>query len=160
MRVGVTSRAKENERRCTVGTPWGSIGVCSLSQAVPGGEGWGILYRIPALPLVIIASPNSHHWAPSLCCVRSFSSVTFLNPPPLAWMLLLSHFTNEEIGPQHAGVITMQTQPADESPKLELGSMLKAVRGFHGLGISFWFYSSIRVHCPGGPEQGSEVMCW
>lgn len=127
----------------------GPIVVCSLSQAVGGGEGWSILYRVPAPPLVIIATPNSHHWAPSLCCVRSFSSVTSLNPPPLAWMLLISHFTNEETGPQNVEVITMQTQPADESPKLELGNTMKAVRGFHDLRISFCVCSSIRVHCPG-----------
>ena len=75
------------------------------------GEGQGILYRVLAPPLVTTASPNSHH----CCCVRSLSSVTSLNPPPLAWELLLSHFTNEETGPQNAEVIMMQTQPADES---------------------------------------------
>lgn len=159
--MGVTSRAKENERRCTVGTHWGYYCLSAVCPWLLGEEeGWSILYRVPAPPLVFIASPNNHHWAPSLCCVRSFSSVTSLNPPPLAWMLLLSHFTNEETGPQNAQVITMQTQPADESPKLELGNAMKAVRGFHDLGISFSFCSSIRVHCPGGPEQGSEVVCW
>lgn len=54
-----------------------------------GGEGWA--YSIRPL-LVTVASPNNHHWALALCCVRSFSSVTPLNPPPLAWEAIIISF--------------------------------------------------------------------
>lgn len=66
----------------------------------------------------------------------------------------MSHFTNEETGAQNVKVIRIQPQPVDEIPKLELlSTIVKAVRSFHGLGISFFVFV-LPLECPGGPEWG------
>lgn len=70
----------------TAGIP---LFVWSQSWAVLGVKGEAYSIRPP---LVTVASPNNHHWALALCCVRSFSSVTPLNPPPLAWEAIIISF--------------------------------------------------------------------
>lgn len=141
MLVGIKGELKEMYTGHTVGIPLLSR-TCPPCP-FPGAGGYSLWGPPLSPPLITIASPNSHHWVPSLypvlCQKLLIGQLT--ESSPLPWKLLLSHFTNEETGAQNVEVIRIQIQPADEIPKLQLlSTIVKASGVFMVSGFLFLFF--------------------